>query len=136
MDVNNRSIASTLACLVAAVLSTACGPAPGGQLVQADVPRLESPDMSDAQVAQLVAGSQAFAFDLYRALAAGEEGNLIYSPYSISLAFSMLYAGARGEAEAEMARVFHLLPQEAQHPALNIVARDPDHAPIRPGDLA
>jgi serpin B len=51
----------------------------------------------------------------------GEDGNLIYSPYSISLAFSMLYAGAQGEAEAEMAQVFHFLPQEAQHPAFNVV---------------
>lgn len=120
----NRSIASTLVCLVlAALLPTACRPAPGGQLVQADVPRVESPDVSDAQVAQLVAGSNAFAFDLYRALVAGEDGNLIYSPYSISLAFSMLYAGARGEAEAEMAQVFHFMSQETQHPAFNVVDR-------------
>jgi serpin B len=118
----DRSIVSTLVCLaIAALLSTACRPARGDQLMQADVPRVESPDVSDAQVAQLVAGNQAFAFDLYHALAAGEEGNLIYSPYSISLAFSMLYAGARGEAEAEMARVFHFMPQETQHPALNVV---------------
>jgi serpin B len=122
MDVKDRSIASTLVGLVlAALFSTACRPAPGGQLVQADVPRLESPVVSDAQAAQLIAGNQAFAFELYRALAAGEEGNLIVSPYSISLAFSMLYGGARGEAEAELARVFHFLPQEAQHPAFNVV---------------
>jgi serpin B len=105
-------------------LAVACHPAmPMGQVVQANVPRVESPDVSDAQVAQLVVGSQAFAFDLYRALAAGENGNLIYSPYSISLAFSMLYAAAQGETEAEMARVFHFLPQETQHPALNVVAQ-------------
>jgi serpin B len=89
--------------------------------VEADLPRLALPDVSDAQLAQLVAGQQAFAFDLYRALAAREEGNLIYSPYSISLAFSILYAGARGAAEAEMAQVLRFLPPDAQHPALNAV---------------
>jgi len=106
--------------LLAVLPAVACQPAaPMVQLVQADLPRVESPDVSEAQIAQLVAGNQAFAFDLYRALAAAEDGNLIYSPYSISLAFSMLYAGARGEAEAEMARVFHFVAQETQHPAFN-----------------
>jgi serpin B len=108
--------------LLFVLLLVACGgTAPQGQVVQADVPRIESPDVSDAQVAQLVAGNQAFAFDLYHAVAAGEGGNLIYSPYSISLAFSMVYVGARGEVEAEMAQVLHLMSQETQHPALNAV---------------
>jgi len=119
----NRSMILDIGCIVLAVLLlTTCQPSmPEGRVVQADVSRVESPDVSDAQVAQLVAGNQAFTFDLYRALAAGEDGNLIYSPYSISLAFSMLYAGAQGEAEAEMAQVFRFLPQETQHPALNVV---------------
>ncbi len=108
---------------LAVLLLTACQLSMSeGRIVQADVPRVESPDATDAQVAQLVAGNQAFAFDLYhRALAAGEDGNLIYSPYSISLTFSMLYAGAQGETEAEMAQVFYFLPQEAQHRAFNVV---------------
>jgi serpin B len=118
----NKLLSLLFVLLLAALLAMACHRAmPMGQVVQADVLRIESPDVSDAQVAQLVAGNQVFAFDLYRALAAGEDGNLIYSPYSISLAFSMLYAGAWGEAEAEMTRVFHFLPQETQHPAFNVV---------------
>ncbi len=118
----NKLLSLLFVLLLAALSAAACRPPmPMGQLVQADLPRLESPDVSDAQVAQLVAGNQAFAFDLYRTLAAGENGNLIYSPYSISLAFSMLYAGAQGEAEAELAQVFRFLPQETQHPALNVL---------------
>jgi serpin B len=119
----NRSTVLSIVCIVLAVLLLAtCQPfRPAGRVVQADVPRVESPDVSDAQVAQFVAGNQAFALDLYHVLATGEDGNLIYSPYSISLAFSMLYAGAQGEAEAEMGQVFHFLPQETQHPAFNVV---------------
>ena len=113
-----------LSLLFVLLLAVVCHPAmPMGQVLQADVPRVEAPDVSDAQLAQFIVGNQTFAFDLYRVLSAVEDGNLIYSPYSISLAFSMLYAGAGGETETEMAQVFHFLPQEAQHPALNIVAQ-------------
>jgi len=107
------------------LLLTACA-APGvrpaeAQIVRADVARVTSPEVSDQQVADLVAGHKAFAFDLYHAIVKEKAGNLIYSPYSISLAFSMAYAGARSETAAQMAEVFHFLPQEAQHPAFNVV---------------
>jgi len=114
-----------MALTLVSLLLTACIPAAEraakAQIVRADVARVASPEVSDQQVVDLVAGANAFAFDLYHAVAKGEEGNLIYSPYSISLAFSMAYAGARGETAAEMAEVLHFLPQEAQHPALNAV---------------
>ena len=73
----------------------------------------------DADLADLVNGNSAFAFDLYRALCV-EDGNLFYSPYSISLALAMTYAGARGETERQMADTLHfLLPQDRLHPAFN-----------------
>jgi len=55
----------------------------------------------------LVAGNTAFAFDLYRVLAAaGEQGrnaeNLFVSPYSVSSALAMAYAGARGQTAQQM----------------------------------
>ncbi|SVD91424.1 uncharacterized protein METZ01_LOCUS444278, partial [marine metagenome] len=34
---------------------------------------------------------------LYQSLRSDAEGNFFYSPYSISLALAMTYAGARGE---------------------------------------
>jgi serpin B len=68
----------------------------------------------------LAAGNTAFAIDLYHQLR-GAEGNLFFSPYSISTALAMTYAGARGNTEAEMARVLHFdlnhLTQEALHSA-------------------
>lgn len=54
-----------------------------------------------------VAGMNAFAVDLYAAVAAGEPANVVVSPYSVAAALSMIYAGARGDTKAEMASVLH-----------------------------
>ena len=81
--------------------------------------RIVSPDVSTSDLNTLVDGNTAFAFDLYQALR-GEQGNLFYSPYSISLALAMTYAGARGETEQQMADTLHfILPQDSLHPAFN-----------------
>jgi serpin B len=105
------------------LLLVACTPAdtPPAQaeLIQADLPRLVEPQVDEAQMEQLVQGNNSFAFDLYHAIREESADNLIYSPYSISLAFSMVYAGARGQTEAEMAQVLHFLPQDEHHPAFN-----------------
>ena len=67
----------------------------------------------------MVGGNSNFAFDLYQNLR-GADGNLFYSPYSISLALAMTYAGARGETERQMADTLHyLLTQDKLHPAFN-----------------
>ena len=65
-------------------------------------------------------------FDLYRTLSS-EEGNLFYSPYSISIALGMTYAGARGETEQQMAETLQFdLPQDALHSAFNTLSLDLD----------
>jgi serpin B len=66
-------------------------------------------------VASLVTSNAGFAFDLYHSLKA-REGNLFYSPYSISTALAMTYAGAKGETQKEMVDVLHFtMPQEELH---------------------
>ena len=68
-------------------------------------------------------GATAFGIDLYRRLGR-EAGNLFFSPLSISGAFGMAQAGARGETEAEIARILHYeLPRERLHPALGAMMR-------------
>lgn len=63
----------------------------------------------------VVKGNSAFGFDLYQELKE-KEGNLFFSPYSISTALAMTYAGARGQTEKEMAEVLHFsLEQEPLH---------------------
>ncbi|HHY45947.1 MAG TPA: serpin family protein [Firmicutes bacterium] len=70
-----------------------------------------------ADIDSVVAGNNAFAFDLYRQLAK-DKGNLFFSPYSISSALAMTYAGARGETARQMADVLHFsLAPEKLHPA-------------------
>jgi serpin B len=91
----------------------------GVRLVKAETGRVQSPDVTDGQISDLVRGNNEFAFEMYREQGGSE--NLVFSPYSISLAFSMAYAGARGETETQMAETLGFLPQETQHPAFNAV---------------
>ena len=68
----------------------------------------------------LVASNTQFALSLYESLRAESDGNLFYSPYSISLALAMTWAGERGETDAQMADVLRFsLPSERLHPAFN-----------------
>lgn len=99
----------------------ACGgqPVSGKEVLQSDKPRDTSPNVNEADLAALVEGNNAFAFDLYQALSQ-KDTNLFYSPYSISEALAMTYAGARGETEKEMAEALSFtLPQARLHTAFN-----------------
>ncbi len=89
------------------------------QLLRSEKPRVTSPDVNEADLANLIDGNSTFAFDLYQALS-GTDGNLFYSPYSISLALAMTYAGARSDTEQQMADTLRFtLPDNQLHPAFN-----------------
>ena len=55
----------------------------------------------------VIAASNAFAFDLYKRLSA-EDGNMFFSPYSLTAALAMTYEGARGKTAAEIKKVLRL----------------------------
>lgn len=79
-------------------------------------------EQGDAQ--ELSAGNRAFAVALHQQLTSGPAGNLFYSPYSISTALGMTYAGARGDTEAQMAQALHFpLPAEAIAPRFGALQR-------------
>jgi len=73
-------------------------------------------EMSETDVEVIVGGNTAFAFDLYGKLRE-DEGNLFFSPHSISTALAMTYAGARRNTESQMAQTLHFsLDQKELHP--------------------
>jgi serine protease inhibitor len=82
----------------------------------------------------VVKGNTSFALELYQELAK-KDGNLFLSPYSISTALGMTYAGARGDTEKEMAKVLHFLEQEKLHAAfaelIKAVNGDEKHRPYQ-----
>ncbi len=70
-----------------------------------------------AGVEQVAQGNTQFALTLYQALRAAK-GNLFFSPFSISAALAMTYAGARGNTALQMAQALHFPLDQAQfHPA-------------------
>jgi serpin B len=76
----------------------------------------------------LVNGNNAFAFDLYGKLR-DKEGNLFYSPYSISAALAMTSAGARGQTLDEMTRTLHFPEQDKLHPGFKTLNAGLNGAP-------
>jgi serpin B len=60
-------------------------------------------------IKSVASGNTAFAFELYAKLAT-EPGNVFFSPYSISSALGMTWAGARGATADEMAKTLHFTP--------------------------
>ncbi len=98
---------------------TACGTASLGEVLRSGKERVTSPDVPDTDLELLVVGNSSFALSLYQALK-GKEGNLFYSPYSISVALAMTYAGARGETAVQMENALDfVLAAERLHPAFN-----------------
>jgi serpin B len=98
--------------------SQAPSPPQVNQELQSDKQRVTSPVASQSDLTALVEGNSAFAFNAYKTLK--DDNNLFFSPYSISLALAMTYAGARGDTEQQMADTLHFnIPQESLHPTFN-----------------
>ena len=67
------------------------------------------------EVQSISQSNNQFAFDVYQQLRS-VEGNLFFSPTSISTALAMTYAGAEGQTEKEIATVLQFkLPEEQVH---------------------
>ena len=80
----------------------------------------------EADARGLVEANNRFALDIYSQQRT-QTGNLFLSPYSISTAFGMLWAGAAGKTEEEMASVLHFpLAQEKLHPTFGALQRSLD----------
>src|SRR5947209_16237467 len=84
-----------------------------GTMVQAAEKPAAAPGPEQAAV---VKGNNEFALELYGRLRS-REGNLFFSPESISTALAMTYAGARGPTAEEMAKTLHFSLKQEQLPA-------------------
>jgi serpin B len=90
-----------------------------GGLVQSALAMETSPQVDADQIAQFAQGNTAFASAFYH-LIQEDEGNIIYSPFSISLALSMAMAGAETTTEEVMMNALRMtLPEEEVYPAFN-----------------
>jgi serpin B len=63
-------------------------------------------EATPAGINSVINANNQFALDLYSELKK-EDGNLFFSPYSISTALAMVYEGARGKTADEIQAVFH-----------------------------
>jgi serpin B len=80
---------------------------------------------SGDEISSLVNGNSAFTFDLYQKLKGTKDGNFFYSPYSISAALAMTYAGARGNTAQQMEDTLHFaLDQERLHSSFNTLDQE------------
>lgn len=85
------------------------------------------------QASALVDGNTAFACDLYAQLR-NSPGNLFFSPYSVSTALAMTYAGARGNTETRMAHVLNFGTDQTQlHSAFGALQRQLNQAQQQKG---
>lgn len=130
VQARRRRLVVSLVMMLTAFVSTGCGGPAVPAEPQAQAAELrsgrkqETPRAPEAGLAALTQGNIAFALDLYRVLRK-EEGNLFFSPHSVSLALAMTYAGARSTTAQQMAQALHFdLPQERLHPAFNALNRE------------
>jgi len=112
-------VKSLLMAFITVFALVGCTQSVSAEVAMSDKPRDISPDIDTGQLQMLVEGNNQFALELYRQLSR-QDGNLFLSPYSISAALAMTWAGAAGETENEMAQILHYqLAQEALHEAFN-----------------
>jgi serpin B len=70
-------------------------------------PKADDVGSTQQGIQQVVNANNQFAFELFSELDKSNEGNIFYSPYSISAALAMTYEGAKGQTADEMKSVFH-----------------------------
>ncbi len=84
-------------------------------------PGFTDSSVTGADMTELANDNSAFAFDLYKALGDSDE-NIFFSPYSVSAALAMTYAGARENTKSEMTEVLKFtLPDNLLHPSFNLL---------------
>ena len=80
---------------------------------------------ADGPTAEVVAGHNRFAWDLYAELADDDDGNVFFSPFSTTSALGLTAAGAEGDTLDEMAAAMGIPADAAAwHAALGALTQD------------
>lgn len=122
---------SLLTCLAVLFLLSACAleiPQPDPienllveekEMLTGKVDHNPDPQYVPEEAEQLADANNLFAFDLYQQLNGGQ-GNVLYSPYSLYQALTMVYGGARGDTAGQFESVLHYpFSQEEIHRVSN-----------------
>lgn len=104
--------------------------------LKSDQHRITTPQPDTDELEELVVGNTDFALSLYQQVR-DEPGNLFYSPFSISIAMAMTYAGARNETAQQIEDTLHFtLGQEGLHKAFNFLDLELADRETNPGQDA
>jgi len=121
----NRAFRIWSAILATSIVLSACNvPAVEGGMsseLKSNLPQQTDPKSNPADVQKLAEGNTAFALSLYQYLATSD-GNLFFSPYSISSALAMTYGGASGQTLTQMQDTLHFpFNPDQLNPAFNLL---------------
>jgi len=87
-------------------------------------PQADNTGSTEQGIQGVVNANNQFAFDLYSELDKNEDGNMFYSPYSISAALAMTYEGAEGQTADEIKSVFHFPEDNTLRPNFAAIYND------------
>ena len=121
-----KKVCLVLLALVMGFSAISCTSPTGQNIAEAksNKPRITAPNVLQANTDLQAEGNLYFTFDLYQTIKS-DKGNFFFSPYSISMALAMTYAGARGDTERQMAEILHFtLPQNELHPTFNALNQE------------
>jgi serpin B len=87
-------------------------------------PQIDNIGSTQQGIQDVVNANNQFAFDLYFESDKYEDGNMFYSPYSISAALAMTYEGAKGQTADEIKSVFHFPEDNILRPNFAAIYND------------
>lgn len=104
-----------IGCLIilAGIVYTLYFVAPNSDLITTQIPLADDTNATAESVGSLVDSLNDFSFNFYQKIAQSEEDNIFFSPYSIFVALSMAYEGARGNTATEMQKVLNVIQNDS-----------------------
>jgi len=83
-------------------------------IVESKLERNLTPQSSMEEQKSLAQNNNNFAFEMFKEFQKKEKDNIFFSPYSISTALVMTYAGAKDETKSQMAQALHFKDEDGR----------------------